>query len=60
MAKVNSKSLVITVSQLLKDTDADSVLLSPQSIEQIEAVVAQLVAEDAGNNPVVVEVQVAE
>lgn len=60
MAKVNSKSLVITVSQLLKDTDTEHVLLSVQSVEQIEAVVAQLVAEEAGGVPVVVEVQVAE
>lgn len=59
MAKLNTTSLVITVSQLLKDTDTEHVLLSAASIEQIEAVVAQLVSEDAGGTPVVVEVQKA-
>lgn len=56
MAKVNTTSLVITVSQLIKDTDTEHVLLTQQSIEQIEAVVAQLVSEDAGGAPVIVEV----
>lgn len=56
MAKVNSTTLVITVSQLIKDTDTEHVLLSTASIDQIEAVVAQLVSEDAGGSPVLVEV----
>ena len=42
MAKINEQTIVITVSQLVKN-DADSAqLLSPEVIAQLEAVVAEL------------------
>ena len=42
MAKINEQTLVITLSQLVKN-DADSApLLSAETIAQLEAVVAEL------------------
>lgn len=42
MAKINEQTLVITVSQLVKN-DADAApLLSPEVVAQLEAVVAEL------------------
>lgn len=47
MAKINEQTLVITVSQLVKN-DADSTaLLGPEIIEQLEAVVAELAGSGA-------------
>lgn len=60
MAKLNTSTLVISVSQLLKDTDTEHVLLTQATIEQIEAVVAELVTQDAAGTPVIVEIQKAE
>ena len=42
MAKINEQTLIITVSQLIRDTDETEVLLSPDVIAQLEAVVAEL------------------
>lgn len=42
MAKINSQTLVITVSQLVKDSDPTSPLLSEEVVAQLEAVVAEL------------------
>jgi hypothetical protein len=58
MAKINSTSLVITVSEMVRDTDQAHVLLTPEIIAQLEAVVQQLAAEAAGS-AVIVEVQQA-
>jgi hypothetical protein len=58
MAKINSTSLVITVSEMVRDTDTAHVLLTPEMIAQLEAVVQQLAAEAAGSS-VIVEVQQA-
>ena len=58
MAKINSTSLVITVSEMVRDTDTAHVLLTPEIIAQLEAVVEQLASEAAGS-AVIVEVQQA-
>jgi hypothetical protein len=58
MAKINSTSLVITVSEMVRDSDVEHVLLTPEMIAQLEAVVQQLAAEASGN-AVIVEVQQA-
>jgi hypothetical protein len=58
MAKINSTSLVITVSEIVRDTDTAHVLLTPEMITQLEAVVQQLTSEETGSN-VIVEVQQA-
>jgi hypothetical protein len=58
MAKINSTSLVITVSEMVRDTDTAHVLLTPEMIAQLEAVVQQLASESAGTS-VIVEVQQA-
>jgi hypothetical protein len=58
MAKINSTSLVITVSEMVRDTETAHVLLTPEMIAQLEAVVQQLAAEASGSS-VIVEVQQA-
>ena len=58
MAKINSTSLVITVSEMVRDTETAHVLLTPEIIAQLEAVVQQLAAEASGST-VIVEVQQA-
>jgi len=58
MAKINSTSLVITVSEMVRDTDTAHVLLTPEMIAQLEAVVQQLASEASGG-AVIVEVQQA-
>ena len=42
MAKINEQTLVITVSQLVKDDAPTSVLLADDVVAQLEAVVAEL------------------
>jgi len=42
MAKINEQTLVITVSQLVKDDAPTQVLLSEDVVAQLEAVVAEL------------------
>jgi hypothetical protein len=58
MAKINSTSLVITVSEMVRDADTAHVLLTPEMIAQLEAVVQQLASEASGS-AVIVEVQQA-
>lgn len=58
MAKINSTSLVITVSEMVRDDAPTHVLLTPEMIAQLEAVVQQLAAESSGS-AVIVEVQQA-
>lgn len=59
MAKLNSTSLVITVSQLLRDDQPSSELIDQTMLDQIEAVVQQLASESA-KAPVLIEVIKAE
>lgn len=42
MAKINEQTLVITVSQLVKDDTPTHELLGPDVVAQLEAVVAEL------------------
>jgi D-arabinose 5-phosphate isomerase GutQ len=42
MAKINEQTLVITVSQLVKDDAPTTALLSDEVVAQLEAVVAEL------------------
>lgn len=42
MAKINEQTLVITVSQLVKNDAPNQALLSEEIIAQLEAVVAEL------------------
>jgi len=42
MAKINEQTLVITVSQLVKDDTPAQVLLDGDVVAQLEAVVAEL------------------
>jgi hypothetical protein len=42
MAKINEQTLIITVSQLVKDDADTSALLSEEIVAQLEAVVAEL------------------
>ena len=42
MAKINEQTLVITISQLVKDDAAVSSLLSAEAVAQLEAVVEEL------------------
>lgn len=42
MAKINEQTLVITVSQLIKDSDPNGPLLGKDALEQLEAVIAEL------------------
>jgi hypothetical protein len=42
MAKINEQTLVITVSQLVRDDESAKVLLSDEVIAQLEAVVSEL------------------
>jgi hypothetical protein len=54
MAKINQQNLVITLSNLIKDSDTESTILSPDAVESLEAVIAELAG--AG---VIVEIQQA-
>jgi hypothetical protein len=42
MAKINEQTLVITVSQLVRDDAPTSELLNAEVVSQLEAVVAEL------------------
>jgi hypothetical protein len=42
MAKINEQTLIITVSQLVKDDAPTAELLSSEVVAQLEAVVAEL------------------
>jgi hypothetical protein len=59
MAKINTTSIAITVSELVKDSDQSRELLSDDVIAQLEAVITQLASEGAPG-PVLVEVLKAE
>jgi hypothetical protein len=54
VAKLHEEVIVIKVSKLIKDAETAPVLLDTQTIESLEAVVAELV----GSNTLV-EIQVA-
>lgn len=55
MAKINAQTLTITVSQLIKDSASNTALITDDSVSQIEAVIAALIAESS-QDPVVIEV----
>jgi hypothetical protein len=42
MAKINEQTLIITVSQLVKDDSPTQALLNDEIVTQLEAVVAEL------------------
>jgi hypothetical protein len=42
MAKINEQTLIITVSQLVKDDSPTQALLNDEVVNQLEAVVAEL------------------
>lgn len=54
MAKLHEETIVITVSKLLKNSETETTILSPETVESLEQVVQQLAGEGS-----VVEVQVA-
>jgi hypothetical protein len=54
MAKINQQNLVITLSNLIKDSDAESAILSDDALASLEAVISEL----AGTG-VIVEIQQA-
>lgn len=56
MAKINSTTVTITVSQLVRDDDVARTLLDGDMIAQLEAVIGQLASEGA-TGPVIVEVK---
>ncbi|CAB4163893.1 hypothetical protein UFOVP1146_249 [uncultured Caudovirales phage] len=58
MAKLQSTTLAITISKLCKDSDTPIELLTAETLEQIEAVVAQLVHE-SGAGTVVIESKIS-
>jgi hypothetical protein len=47
MAKINSTSIAITVSELVKDDSPARELLNDEVIAQLEAVIIQLASENA-------------
>jgi len=47
MAKINSTSIAITVSELVKDDSPARALLTDDIIEQLEAVIIQLASENS-------------
>ena len=59
MAKINSSTLVITVSEMVKDDHPDRSLIDAEMQSQIEAVVKQL-ADESSEGSVLVEVHRAD
>jgi|SaaInl85LU_5_DNA_1037374.scaffolds.fasta_scaffold36163_3 hypothetical protein len=59
MAKINSTSIAITVSELVKDDSPATELLNDEIIAQLEAVISQLANENSQSG-VLVEVIKAE
>ncbi len=55
MAKINTTSIQITVSELVKEDAPDRELLSAEVISQLEHVITQL-ASEGSPGPVLVEV----
>lgn len=45
MAKLNTQSIVITVSKVVRDSDTVTELLDTEMLSAVEAVVAELVGE---------------
>jgi len=54
MAKINQQNLVVTLSQLIKESDSEHEIMAADAIESLEAVIAELAG--AG---VIVEIQQA-
>lgn len=45
MAKITQQTLVITVSQMVRDSDPEVVILTDDVIAQLEAVISELAGE---------------
>ena len=45
MAKINSDTVTITVSQLLRDTDSANKIFDTEVVEQLQAIIQELVGE---------------
>ncbi len=52
MARLNTTQITIKVSKLQKDSEDDAVLLSPDTIVQLEAIITELAGDD-----VIVEIE---
>ena len=59
MAKINTTSITITLSELVRDDTPAREILSNETISQLEAVITQL-ATEGGSANVLVEVTKAE
>jgi len=59
MAKINTTSITITLSELVRDDAPAREILSNETISQLEAVITQL-ATEGGSSNVLVEVTKAE
>jgi hypothetical protein len=59
MAKINSTTIAITVSELVKDDSPSREMLSADTIAQLEAVITQLASETATGS-ILVEVVTAD
>ena len=59
MAKINTTSITITLSKLVRDDAPAREILSNETISQLEAVITQL-ATEGGSSNVLVEVTKAE
>ena len=46
MAKLQSESIKISVSRLLRDSDKESALLTMETLSQLEAIIQELVGGD--------------
>jgi hypothetical protein len=46
MAKINSDTITITVSQLLKDTDQADKIFDVEVVDQLQAIIQELVGKD--------------
>ena len=42
MAKINEQTIVITISQLIKDSEQSAPLLNSEALASLEAVIAEL------------------
>jgi hypothetical protein len=43
MARLNTKELIIKVSKLQKDNEEDDVIVGTETMEQLEAIISELV-----------------
>jgi len=53
MARLNETQITIKVSKLQKDTEEDEILLTDDTVKQLEAIIEELV----GSSGIVVEIE---